>query len=61
MLLQPVLLGLGHFARGVVGADQQIADNRVMRIAQGRHRYDGREAAAILADISQLVDVLDAA
>ena len=30
-------------------------------IAQRRDRHDGREAAAVLADIGQLVDVLDAA
>src|SRR5476649_980277 len=44
-----------------LGADQQIADDGVLRVAQCRDRYDCREAAAILADISQLVDVLDAA
>ncbi len=48
-------------ARGVVGADQQVADNGVLRVAQRRDRHDCREAAAILADIGQLVDVLDAA
>ena len=48
-------------ARGVVGADQQIADDGVLRVAQRRDRHDRREAAAVLADVGQLVDVLDAA
>ncbi len=48
-------------ARGVVGADQQIADDGVLRVAQRRDRHDRREAAAVLAEIGQLVDVLDAA
>src|ERR1700680_4555216 len=52
---------LGLLARGVVGADQQVADDGVLRVAQGGDRHDRREAAAILADIGQLVDVLDAA
>ena len=33
----------------------------VLRVAQRRDRDDGREAAAVLADVGQLVDVLDAA
>ena len=50
-----------QFARGVVGADQQIADDDVLRVAQRRDRHHRREPAAILADIGQLVDVLDPA
>ncbi len=48
-------------ARGIVGADQQIADDRALIVAQRRDRHDRRKAAAILADVGQLVDVLDAA
>ncbi len=48
-------------ARGVVGADQQVADDGVLIVAQGRDRHDRREAAAVLADVGQLVDVLDTA
>ena len=48
-------------ARGVVGADQQVADDGVLRVAQRGHRDHRREAAAVLADVGQLVDVLDAA
>ncbi len=51
----------GLLARGVVGADQQIADDRVVGVAQRGDRHDRREAAAVLADVGQLVDVLDAA
>ncbi len=48
-------------ARGVVGADQQIADDCILSVAQRRDRHDRREAAAVLADVGQLVDVLDPA
>ena len=48
-------------ARGVVGADQQVADDGVLRVAQRRDRHHRRKAAPVLADIGQLVDVLDAA
>ncbi len=51
----------GLLARGVVGADQQVADDGVLRVAQRRDRHHRREAAAVLADVGQLVDVLDPA
>ena len=60
-LEQMLSLCFDLLARGVVGADQQIADDRALSIAQRRDRHDRREAAAILADVGQLVDVLDAA
>ena len=62
--LQGACLEQGFFgvlARRVVGADQQVADDPALRIAQCRDRDDRREAAAVLADVGQLVDVLDAA
>ena len=45
----------------IVGADQEVADERVIVVAQRRDRDDGRKAAAILADIGQFIDVFDAA
>ena len=54
-------LGFDLLARGVVGADQQVADDGVLSVAQRRDRHDRREAAAVLADVGQLVDVLDPA
>ena len=44
------------FARGVVGADQQITNDRVSRVPQGGDRDDRGETAAVLADVGQLVD-----
>ena len=60
-LIELLLLRFDLLARGVVGADQQVADDGVLRVAQRRDRHDRREAAAVLADVGQLVDVLDAA
>ena len=48
-------------ARGIVGADQQIADDGVLRVAQRRDGHHRREAAPILADVGQLVDIFDPA
>ena len=47
------------FARGIIGADQQIADDCTLIVSQRRYRNDSRKTAAVLADIRQLVDVLD--
>ena len=52
---------LDLLAHGIVGADQQVADDVAVIVAQRRDRHDGRKAAAILADVGQFVDVLDAA
>ena len=57
--LLPLLFDL--LARGVVGADQQIADDGVLRVAQRRDGHHRREPAPVLADVGQLVDVLDPA
>src|ERR1019366_9312538 len=62
--LQRPCLGQSLFrqlAGAVVGADQQIADDDILRVAQGRDGNTRREAAPILADVGQLVDVLNAA
>ncbi|MFZ2162145.1 MAG: hypothetical protein WAW02_08010 [Sideroxyarcus sp.] len=48
-------------AYAVVSDDQQVTDDGVMRIVQGRDRDDGREAAAVLADIGQLADIFNSA
>jgi hypothetical protein len=48
------------FARGVIGADQQVADDGVLIVPQRRHRHDRRKPAAVLANVGQLVDILDA-
>ena len=60
-LVEQLLLRLGQFASGIVRADQQIADDRLLCVAQRRDRHQRREPAAILAGVGQLVDVLDAA
>ncbi|MEO6154610.1 MAG: hypothetical protein ABIP16_02640, partial [Thermomonas sp.] len=41
----------------VVGANQQVADDLALRIAQRGHRNNRRKTAAVLADVGQLVDV----
>src|SRR5665213_1649848 len=60
-LIEQMLLDFRLFARCVVGADQQIADDSSLRITQCRNRYDRREAAAILANVREFVNVFDAA
>ena len=57
--LHPLLFDL--LARGVVGADQQVADDGVLRVAQRRDRHHRRKPAPVLAEVGQLVDVLDPA
>ena len=52
-LIEFFLLGFNQLARGVVGADQQIADDGVLRVAQRRDRHHRREPAPILADVSR--------
>ena len=42
-------------------ADQQIADDHAAVAAQRGNRNNGRETAAVLANVGQLVHVLDAA
>ena len=56
-----VELQLDLLAHGIVGADQQVADDVAVVVAQRRDRHDGRKAAAILADVGEFVDVLDPA
>ena len=43
--------------RALVSVPIFRADGAVLRIAQERHVHRGREAAAVLADVGQLVDV----
>ena len=60
-LKQMLAFCLDLLTRGVISTDQQIPDDGVLLVAQGRDRHDCGKAAAIFADISQLVDVLNAA
>ena len=60
-LIKLLLLGFDLLAHRVVGADQEIADDGVLLVAQRRDRHNRREAAAVLADVGQLVNVLDPA
>ena len=60
-LIELFLFGFDQLARGVVGSDQQIADDGVLRIAQRRDGHHRREAASVLPDIGQFIDVLDSA
>ena len=60
-LIELLLLRFHLLARRIVGADQQIADDSAPIVAQRRNRHDRRKTAAVLADVSQLVDIFDAA
>ena len=44
-----------------LGANEQIADDGILRVTQRLDRHHRRESGAILADVGQLVDVLDTA
>ena len=48
-------------ARRIVGADQQVADDGVLCVAQRRDGHDRGKPAPVLANVRQLVDVLDPA
>jgi hypothetical protein len=54
-----LLLGPDPLSRGVVGADQQKADDGPLRVAQRRDGDDRRKPAPALADLGQHVDLLD--
>ena len=60
-LIELHLLRFHLLACGIIGADQQVADDGAQIVAQRRDRYNGRKAAAVLADVGQLVDVFDSA
>ena len=60
-LVEFVLLGLNRFARSIVRADQQVADDNVLLVPQSRDGNNRRKPAAVLANIRQLVNVFDAA
>jgi hypothetical protein len=48
------------FPGGVVGADEQVADDDVLGIAERGDGYYRRELAAVLPDLRYLVNVFDA-
>ena len=54
-----VQLRFDLLAHGIVGADQQVADDVAVVVAQRGDRHDGRKAAAVLADVGQFIDVFD--
>jgi hypothetical protein len=56
-LIELLLLGFNQLARRVVGADEQVTDDGVLRIAQRRDRHNRRKPASIFADLGKLVDV----
>jgi hypothetical protein len=58
-LIEFLLLRLDALAGGVVGADQEVADDPAVIVAQRRDRHDRREAAAVLANVGELVDIFD--
>ena len=58
-LIELLLLCLHPFASRVVGADQQISDDGIVIVAQGRDRHDRWQTAAVLANIGQFVDIFD--
>ena len=60
-LVEPGPFNLGCLARGVVGANQQVTNDGVAAVAQGRDRDNGWQTTAIFADVGQLVNVLNAA
>jgi hypothetical protein len=60
-LLGPAELLFRVPARAVVSADQQVADDSGGRVAESGDRDHRGKAAAVLPDVGQLVDVLDAA
>ena len=60
-LIQLLLLGFHLFARRIIGADQQITDDSAHIVAQRRNRHHRRKTAPVFPDISQLVDIFDAA
>src|SRR3984957_10203318 len=52
-------LRLDLFSSRVVRADQQVTDDRVRCVTQSCDRNYRGEAAAVLADVRQLINVLD--
>ena len=46
-------------AGSVVGTDQQIADDGVLRVTQSSDGHHCRKPAAVLPDVGQLVDIFD--
>ena len=55
------MFGLHLLARCIVGANQQVADNTGLLVAQRGNRHHGRKPTAVFTDIGQLVDVFNAA
>ena len=60
-LIEFHLFRLHLLARRIIGADQQVADDCALIVAQRRDGHDGRKAAAIFANVGQFVNVFDPA
>ncbi len=60
-LIEFLALFFDLFARRVVRADEQIADDVALRIAQRCDRHDSGEACAVFADVCQFIDVFNSA
>src|SRR5437773_812863 len=58
-LVELLALFLDLLARRVVGADEQVADDGVLRVAQSRDRHDRRKPAAVFPKIRQLINIFD--
>ena len=51
----------GALACTIVGSDEEVTDDGVLRVAQRRDGQHRGEATSVLANVGQLVDVLDPA
>ena len=60
-LVELALLRFDQLARGIVGADQQISNDGILRVTQRGDGHHRRQPRAILAHIGQFIDVLDPA
>ena len=60
-LVEPLPLFLDLVPGGVVRADEQVADDRRVRVAKGRDRERCRQPTAVFANLGQLIDILDPA
>src|SRR3569623_1834838 len=58
-LLSPTQLLLDLLARSVIRTDEEIPQDSAMRVAKRGDGNQCRKPAEILADISELVDILD--
>ena len=60
-LVEFFLLFFNQLTGGVVCANQEVANDGVLCITQGRHRHHRRKATAVFSDVGQLVNIFNAA